>query len=188
MKELFFTYVIPISIVIIGIYLSFWTDIIKDSSNNTNKPYSFARTQLMWWTLIIISTYCSYYGLNNALHGINASSLILLGISIGTTTLSKIIDNTDINNNIVRHQDLNTTKSFLINILSDENGISVHRFQAFIFNIIFGLIFITEFITTEKFAEFGQLELTLMGISSSAYVGLKMNENKKHKGKNKKTL
>ena len=182
----FFTYVIPISIIIIGIYLSFKTVILKDAGdiilNPKDKPYSFARTQLMWWSLIIISTFCSYYGINGEICDINQSSLILLGISLGTTVSSKIIDNTDINNNNPRHQDSEKSKGFLTDILSDENGISVHRFQALIFNVVFGIIFINEFISkchtgNFTFVDFQPNELILMGISSAAYVGMKINEN-----------
>jgi len=182
MKQLIFGYVIPISIILAGIYLSFWTDILKDKSQRIKKHYSFSRTQLMWWTLVIVSSFCSFYGLNNRILDINVACLVLLGISLGTTTAGAIIDNTDINNNLTRHQDLpdnpNDKIDFLTDILSDENGISVHRFQALVFNLIFGMIFITEFISNAKFIEFGKLELTLMGVSSAAYVGLKINENK----------
>ncbi|WP_309642038.1 hypothetical protein [Flavobacterium sp.] len=178
--KILFINVIPFAIIVYGIYLSFWTPILKDISNCENKPYSFARAQLMWWTLIIVSSFSAYYGYNNGLPEINKSLLILLGISLGTTTASRIIDNTDINTDKVRHQDSNDEKLFWTNILSDENGISVHRFQALIFNILFGVIFITEFISSagKVFISFTPTELALMGISSAAYVGIKLNENK----------
>jgi hypothetical protein len=179
MNNPIFTYVIPISIILIGIFLSFKTAILNDTSeilNPKDKPYSFARAQLMWWSLIIISTFCSHYGLKGIILNINQSSLILLGISLGTTVASKIIDNTDINNNNNRHQD-ELSKGFLIDILSDGNGISVHRFQALIFNVVFGIMFINEYFIKATFVEFGPTELTLMGISSAAYVGMKINEN-----------
>jgi hypothetical protein len=47
MKNMLFTYFIPIGIIMIGIYFSFWTSIFKDESQNNIKPYSFARAQLM---------------------------------------------------------------------------------------------------------------------------------------------
>jgi hypothetical protein len=176
--EIIFINVIPFAIIAFGLYLSFWTSILKDASTEENKPYSFARSQLMWWTLIIISSFSAYYGYNTGVPEINPSLLILLGISAGTTTFSRIIDNTDISNGKIRHQNSNKDKLFWMNILSDENGISVHRFQAVIFNILFGIIFITEFIGSHKLIAFTPLQLSLMGISSAAYVGIKLNENK----------
>lgn len=179
MKELIFQYVIPIFIVLTGIFLSFKSDILKDSSISPKRPFSFARTQLMWWAIIISSCFCAYYGKNGELVDLNDRSyLILLGISIGTVTAARIIDNTDILNNIVRHQDNNDSKGFIIDIISDDSGISVHRFQAMVFNAIFGAVFIAEYLEKGTFIKFGNLELALMGISSAAYVGMKLNENK----------
>ncbi len=177
-ENIWFKFVIPSLIVLVGLILSFTTDILKDTTLGPEKPYSFARVQLMWWTLIIISCFTSYYGRHGELQELDSSALILLGISIGTTTAARIIDNKDIDNQVARHQEHPESKYMLYNIVSDNNGISVHRFQALVFNIVFGLMFIAEFLKEDnKFVEFGAMELGLMGISSAAYVGLKINEN-----------
>ena len=162
-----------------GLILSVKTDILKDEiQGNAIRPYSLARAQLMWWTLIILSCFTSYYGDNGVLQNLDESALILLGISIGTASAARIIDNTEISNEMIRHQNVDKSKGFLNNILSDNNGISIHRFQAFVFNLIFGFIFIAEFLKEENsFVDFGPMELGLMGISSAAYVGLKFSEN-----------
>jgi hypothetical protein len=173
-----FVYLLPSAIALTGLVLAFKSNILKDGSADCDiKPYSFSNTQLLWWTLIIVCTFSIYYGEHLEMLELTRSSLILLGISLGTTTAAKIIDNTDKTTKVSRHQD-NNSVNFIIDIISDENGISVHRFQAFVFNTIFGLIFLNYFFTEHKFIEFGDLELTLMGISSAAYLGLKATENK----------
>jgi len=182
-----FIYAIPISTILLGIYLSFFTEILRDarirqSGDFSKIPYSFARTQLMWWTLIILPCFCAFYGINLELLNLKDTSyLVLLGISLGTVTSARIIDNTDMSNQMVRHQDINDSKGFLIDIISDENGISIHRFQALAFNFIFGVIFIAKFISKNEFVAFNEFELGLMGISSAAYVGMKISENGKGK-------
>ncbi|WP_298156862.1 hypothetical protein [Flavobacterium sp.] len=173
-----FYYLLPGAITLVGVLLAFKSDILKDGTDCEVKPYSFANTQLLWWTLIIVCTFSMYYGEHGQIIKLTKSSLILLGISLGTITAAKIIDNTDKSTNASRHQDKNHSSNFVIDIISDGNGISVHRFQAFVFNVIFGLIFLNYFFTNQQFIEFGELELTLMGISSAAYVGLKATENK----------
>ena len=178
-ENILFKYIIPILIVLVGLLLSFMTDILKDKTL-LNKPYSFARVQLMWWTLIIVSCYTSYYGIHGALQDLDSSALVLLGISIGTTTAARIIDNSEMNKGVNRTKKHQTYNNMISNIISDNNGISVHRFQALVFNLVFGLMFIAEFLDREggnKFVEFSAMELGLMGISSAAYVGLKINEN-----------
>ncbi|MDI1256412.1 MAG: hypothetical protein PSV16_09935 [Flavobacterium sp.] len=178
-SKFIFMFVLPLAILAAGICLSIWSDILKDASTNPLKPYSFANTQLMWWTLIIVCTFCYAYGCGNfEIPKMSNSSLILLGISLGTTTAAKIIDNRDAATAIVRHQDTNNGRHFFSNILSDGNGISVHRFQAFVFNIIFGCMFLNDFFPDCNFIEFNPNELALMGVSSAAYISLKATENK----------
>lgn len=179
-EEYLFSYVFPIAIVIFGLYLSFYTDILKDISTNIKKPYSFSRTQLMWWSLIIASCFCASYGINGKVGDLkDPSLLILLGISLGTVTSSRMIDSTDIEKGLPRHQN-DTGSNLLFDIIKDENGFSVPRFQALLFNLIFGILFIYEFIHSGKgsFINFSPQELTLMGISSAAYLGVKLSENK----------
>lgn len=162
-----------------ALWLSLKTNILRDLSRvpgETNKPYSFARTQLMWWTVLISSAYVLAFGYHGNFVDIPDGCLVLLGISIGTTLAGRVIDTTQIENNPIRHQDIRN-KLFLIDILSDENGISVHRFQALVFNLIFGVGFIVKFFTNYELFDFEGGQLTLMGISASAYVGLKINEN-----------
>jgi hypothetical protein len=73
-----------------------------------------------------------------------------LGISAGTLATAKLTDNSDAANpNITRTQD-DESKGFLNDILSDENGISIHRFQAVVFNVIIGLWFVQQFLCNLK--------------------------------------
>lgn len=178
-----FIYIIPAIIIIFGLYLAIYSDLLKDKSKIQKKPYSFARTQLLWWSLIILSLFSLSYGENSQIPELNSSTLILLGISLVTVAAARIIDNNDANNYLVRHQDIEESKGFIIDILSDENGISIHRFQALLFNIIFGIIFIHHFFISNAFVEFNSTELGLMGISSAAYIGMKLFENQKSESK-----
>lgn len=172
MKQLIFTYAVPMVVVAIGIYLSFKTGILRDSSPKDARPYSFARAQLMWWSLIIICAFSASFGNGQSLH-LNESSLILLGISLGTNLGAKIIESTDKRVFISFDKE---PRNFFQDILSDEKGLSVSRFQAVTFNIIFGGIFIYNFATNGVFTHFDAIELTLMGVSNATYLGIKMNE------------
>lgn len=184
------THSIPIitSLCIIGIsiYLSKTTDLLKDISSLpdkllSNKPYSFSRFQLLWWTVIIASCYTFLFAEKKEFSLLNDTCLILLGISLLTNVTGRIVDDNQIGKlkaGEIRHQDKDT-EGFLIDLISDEYGISVHRFQAFIFNILLGVMFFYKFTTTMLLPEFSIQELSLLGISSSAYLAVKMNENNK---------
>jgi len=84
------------------------------------------------------------------------------------------------------------SEGFLQDILSDKYGISIHRFQAFIFNLVFGLWFIYKTvvnlkgITTSASGQvvnaiipvFSTNNLILLGLSAGTYAALKLTENK----------
>jgi len=150
-------------------------------------PYSLARTQLAFWTVIIFSSF-SYliFKYHFAIPDLNKVNLILLGIALGTTATGKIIDDTQRTNSSDLIQD-HPSEGFLRDILSDQNGVSIHRLQNVLWTLIVGVIYI-QFVAVQ-----GSLPdetvltdnlLILMGISTSAYVGLKTMENPKDEAPN----
>jgi len=159
---------------------------LRDISIATPKPYSFARVQLAWWTTIVFSSIISVLFLHKGMPLIYNSTLYLLGISTGTTVLARAIDVADIGNNrALRHQDSASGVNFFIDILSDENGIGIHRFFAVLFNLLFGGWFIYNVIYNLSMQSVNNvipdLEpnfLVLLSIGSVAYTGGKSAENK----------
>lgn len=171
-----------ISIILIwgaAIYLAIKTSMLKDAGTGTSSTYSLAKTQLLWWTLIITS--CFIVALDSSsgkiFPDLNSTVVTLLGISLGTTATSKIIDGQLKVQGKRSHQA--NSRSFMHDLLSDENGISVHRFQTVVFNIIFGVTFFIEFTQNGsfKFPEYDTSQLAVLGISSAGYIALKLNEN-----------
>lgn len=68
--------------------------------------------------------------------------------------------------------------NFLTDILSDEDGLSFHRFQIFAWSLVLGIIFIASVVQTLGMPTFGNTLLGLMGISSGTYLGFKFPEQK----------
>lgn len=167
--------ILSLFFVIATVYLCRRSSLIRDiSSAQFNKPFSLSRFQLLWWSVIIIVSYAMLYSIREGFIILNTSTLVLLGISVSGTGFSRIIDNSD--SDKLRHQD-GQSRGFLYDILSDANGISIHRYQNLIFTLLFGLIFIYRVIETCNMPEFSSMELFLMGISTGTYVGIKSTEN-----------
>jgi hypothetical protein len=158
------------------------------------RPYSYSRTQMFWWTIIIISCYGYFYAIYGTLLPLDPTCILLLGMGISVQIFGKTIDNSQKANdrdktsdsNLLpkRHQDLNPSQGLLTDILSDENGISMHRLQSVAFNIIYGFGFIGYFMTSILSAAYPLIELdgwqlALLGISAGGYLGLKTTENSK---------
>ncbi len=79
-------------------------------------------------------------------------------------------------NSLNQKLSLPVSKNFLLDILSDTNGISFHRFQILIWTLILGVIFLVEVWQNLTMPEFDTTLLTLQGISSGTYLGFKFPE------------
>jgi hypothetical protein len=149
--------------------------------------FSLGRSQLAFWTVIIVSSFIDIFLKCSTMRDfdipvIDSVNLTLLGIAAGTTLVSKVIDNSQKDNQgeAISQQDY-PSKDFLTDIISDEKGVSIHRLQNVIWTVVVGAIYIGfvaghEQLPDEKIIT-TQL-LSLMGISTGAYLGLKLNENK----------
>lgn len=155
--------------------------LLKDYSSLPLKerPFSLSRSQLGFWTLVVSMSYIFIALVTGELAPLTSSTLVLLGISGATTAAAGIIDKNDaLNAGVVRTQDVNKSEGFFTDILSDANGVSVHRFQMVVFNFILGLFFIKQVFTRLEMPGFDSNLLILMGLSNATYAGLKSNENK----------
>ncbi|QHV96429.1 kinetochore Spc7 family protein [Spirosoma endbachense] len=70
----------------------------------------------------------------------------------------------------------NQSENFLIDILSDINGVSFHRFQMAAWTLILGIIFIVQVYKVLAMPVFNETLLTLLGISAGTYLSLKIPE------------
>jgi hypothetical protein len=160
---------------------------LRDTSTAAKKPYSYSRMQLAWWTVIVLSAFIAIFIVKCDVATLDRSQLILLGITTATIAAARLIDNSDEKNPavLVRNQDLGSD-NFMLDILSDENGVSIPRFQAVVFNLVFGIWFILKVmhnidIIADPSAIMPVLSdnnLILIGLSSGTYAALKTTENK----------
>ena len=68
------------------------------------------------------------------------------------------------------------SKNFLNDILTDVNGITLHRFQIVIWTLVLGYLFILGVYRELAMPQFSTTLLALMGISSGTYLGFKIPE------------
>ncbi len=71
-----------------------------------------------------------------------------------------------------------TSAGVLTDLLSDETGVSLHRFQIVAWTAILIVVFVRSVWETLAMPEFDATVVTLMGISSGTYVGFKFAEKK----------
>jgi hypothetical protein len=145
------------------------------SKEKYRNPFSLSITQLAFWTFLIFSAYLIIYGITGDYTNIlTGQSLILLGINSVTAFGNSLIDGGG--NEKERKGSQSISEGFFTDILSDINGVNFHRFQTFIWTVAIGLFFVWEVIKNLAMPEFDDTLLTLQGISSATYLGLRGQE------------
>jgi hypothetical protein len=186
---------------IIFVCLAAWTSLLREEISNHREfnvnrqeqeiklgkpvnqasPFSLPKVQLGVWTMVISSSYIylSLFKGDCAETDINRTALILLGIFSGTAVTAKIIDKREINDQRPRHQN-RPSRGFFTDILSDDLGISIHRFQHVVWTLVGVSIYlykIGEVKTGCALPELSDTLLMLMGISSATFVAIRSREN-----------
>lgn len=167
------------------VVIMFMTDILLDPGTvATTRSYSLSRTQLALWILIIFCARVYVWSSKeyqwDEFITFEETALILFGISSSVTVLARSIDKAGIQNGgrrAGRHRDRGRVR-FFRDILSNEKGISLYRFQSALFTVLLMVAFITVVLQTGKMPEFDKTILLLYGISGAVYLGAKMNEKK----------
>lgn len=160
--------------------IAFQAKAVSSKIEKPNAPFSLAKTQLAFWTIIIFSSFLYILLKYGECPAINSVNLTLLGIAVTTTAAGKVIDNSQKNNGDL-NQD-HPSEGFITDILSDKQGVSIHRLQNVLWTLVVGFMYIryvaTDFNLPDEEVITNNL-LLLMGISNTAYLGLKTAENTK---------
>lgn len=179
-KNLIWSIFFSAGLLLLLLWLARKTGLLRGAPINNDpnqRPYSLSRVQLAFWTFIILSSFFYIYIATGQTQVLNNTALILLGISSATAAIAQTIDTGDQRNTKLRGLSRNQKGSnWLINILSDEQGISIHRLQTVIFNFVFGIIYVNAVLSTLIMPDFSTEQLMLLGISNATYSALKTNE------------
>lgn len=181
-----------IAFAVIGIcvvYFSVKYDMLKETSIPGRHPYSWSRVQLAWWTVIILSSFTAILFFHQQAPALGTSTVILLGISAATTATARIISVSDSNDPTVHiNMQAQQGEGFILDILSDQNGVNISRFQTVVFNFVFGCWFIYAVLNNLLLPPEGNIDaimpeisnsnLVLLGLSSATYAAIKVSENK----------
>ena len=66
----------------------------------------------------------------------------------------------------------------MYDLLAENNLISFHRFQIFVWTLILGIIFVVNVYNELAMPEFSATLLGLLGVSAGTYIGFKLPESK----------
>jgi hypothetical protein len=173
----------------------FWlavnTDLLREGPQPSKgrRPFSLAKTQMGAWFVTILASWLVLYVFIHTFNTITNGLLILLGICATTALAGGVIDNNAAQAKIARQltapypsnaassvaQGVATSQGFLSDILADDSavGVSFHRFQLVAWTSVLILVFLRQVLFFLTMPDFDATLLSLMGISSGTYVGLK---------------
>ena len=138
-------------------------------------PFSLARTQMAFWFFLVITAFVFIWMIIGDTNTITQGVLVLIGISAGTALGATAIDSSK-QQKLPAPPPVQDSRGFLNDLLSDGTGVSFHRFQIVVWTIVLGFIFSRRVMNHLAMPDFGTNLLTLMGISSGTYLGLKLPE------------
>ena len=179
---------------------------LSEQGKPLRRPYSLARVQMAFWFLLVLVAYIFLYQLDGSYNTITPQTLLLMGISGGTALGAGLVENNKTNSALQALQDQNAkiadfraqgipeqsleklvkdrdmlarqlaAKNFFTDILTDSNGITLHRFQMMIWTVVLGGVFIIQLLTEHKMPKFEPITLAVLGISVTTYLGFKIPE------------
>jgi len=128
-------------------------------------PWSLSRLVFAWWIAICVSSFAYLWAMMGEHKNILSSTVpLLLGIQ-GTTML--------VSAGFARTQAARPSQGFFADLISEAGEAEVSRLQMLVWNVVLGVVFIWISIFEWKMPVFDATLMTLLGISSTAYVGFK---------------
>jgi len=168
----FHVYLILLIVTLIAfVYLCTHTTVIRggDASQELAvRPYSLSLFQMAFWFFLVIAAYVFIWLICDELNTITDSVLGLIGIGAATAVGAKIVNDRSTGSDAPL-----VTRGFVSDVISDANGVSIHRLQMFVWTIVLGVIFLASVYNDLAMTEFSATLLGLMGISSGTYLGVK---------------
>ncbi|WP_395735474.1 hypothetical protein [Prosthecobacter sp.] len=130
----------------------------------TKSPWSASRVVFAWWLAICTGCYLFLWAMKAQMDVLSGSAPLLLGINGGTLLASSFVGGSA----PAPH------RSFLEDIVSEGGQAEISRLQLLVWNGVLGLVFIWQSLADWQMPTFDPYLTTLLGISSTAYVGYKV--------------
>ncbi|MBC3918819.1 hypothetical protein H8L32_15100 [Undibacterium sp. CY18W] len=145
--------------------------LLRDSSSAAvgERTFSLARVQMAWWFFIVLVSYIWLWIVAEGIPTISPQALGLLGIGSATYLTAAGVD-------VSKQNQFGESKGFFKDVLSDSQGLTLHRFQMLVFNVLIGVLFLVYVIQHFDMPLFDGNILTLLGMSAGTYAGFKIPE------------
>jgi hypothetical protein len=163
--------------VLIIVHLYRKSDLLRDYPEYMSPPgkksFSLSRSQMLFWTSLALVAYVFIWLTTGDMNSVTDSVLILMGISSATALGGQMVTS---NTPGMTSAAVISSGSYWKDIVYGSNDVDIHRFQIVAWTILLGIVFIYSVYAELSMPTFSITLLTLMGISSGTYLGIKMKE------------
>lgn len=169
--------------------LAVHTTLLMERTSSTYGPYShrfsLAKVQLALWFFVVISAFLAIWLSTGNFNSINGSILSTLSISAGTALGDTLVKAAGpamaaLPAQTVRGDEFlassRTMKRFMRDLVSDDEGCSLSRFQMLAWTIALVLVFLADVYEDLQMPVFGPELLYLLGLSSGTYMAHRVPE------------
>jgi hypothetical protein len=144
--------------------------------------YSLSRVQAALWFAQVVMAFLWIWSITGEADTITESSLALLGIGSATALGGVLVDQSGNRRDAV----VQPSRGLLDDLLTDENGYALYRFQMVVWSLVLSVLFWSSVYKHLSMPEFSATVLGLMGISSGTYLGFKVPEKQRPKAEGDK--
>ena len=170
------------------------------------RPFSLAQSQMAWWFALVIAAFIFLYLLTGDFNTLTNQALTLMGIGTGTALGAVMVEKTKSNPVLQNFTQLLAqisqseaaraapaelsalyakrdelarrlaSQNFLVDILTDVDGVCLHRFQIMAWTLVIGVVFCIGVYRNLALPSFDGTILAVLGISAGTYLGFKVPE------------
>jgi hypothetical protein len=132
-------------------------------------PFSLSKVQLLFWTFLIVSAYLLCYLVTGELTTLPGDLLGLLGISLGSNLISRVLTQDQVKSNgpLTAREE---SAGFWRDIMAEQNRFSIARIQFVLFNLLVGLYFVRHVWKFWNLPDLADGLLPLISISSAGFL------------------
>ncbi|MEQ1861348.1 MAG: hypothetical protein ABMA13_15605 [Chthoniobacteraceae bacterium] len=171
-----------LQVLMLVLVLAHFTTVLRDPRHpklpaSKKAPWSLSRVTLAWWLMLCTASFLYVWTMTDNVNNLSATAVILLGIN-GATLLTATLAPKQ---KVVRDGDApapaesepEESRGLLSDIISERGEPEVARLQMIVWNGVLGVVFAWQTVATWTMPDFDATLMTLLGISSTAYVGFK---------------
>lgn len=171
-----------LQVFVLVLVLAHYTTVLRDPAHprlarDKRAPWSLSRVTLAWWLMLCTASYLYVWAMTDNVNNLSGSAVVLLGINGATLLSSSLMRKRqpapDAGAELSPDPGPQESAGLLWDLICETGEPEASRMQMLVWNGVLGVVFAWQTVATWTMPTFDATLMTLLGISSTAYVGFK---------------